>query len=205
MLKRQAKRLALGTAFVYPLQWLRDLTFGGYANGDTASPAYSSGAAYVKTNRVRFNNRIYECIVAPPGIGYPPTNTAYWIQIQADWRGVNERVAYNGQKLILEYILNRWFNTTFNQPSTGMNSTYYITLLTTNDDTFFIGATSVDTGEIAASRLFQSDFIAASYAYQPYDFQVNYPVSDTADQITQMKSLISQYKLPGTNPVYVSY
>lgn len=194
-----------GTALLSPLQWLRDLTFGSYANSDIVSPAYSLTAVYVKGSRVRYNNRIYECINAPIAVGDLPTDTTNWILIQNDWRGVYERVAYDGQKLILEYVLNRWFNTTFNQPPNTASSTYFITKLVPIDNTFLIGANDNDTGMIAGNAQFQTDFIGVTYTVQPYDFQVNYPISITADQYKQMASLVSQYKLYGSNPIFISY
>ena len=194
-----------GTALLSPLQWVANLTFNGYANGDVVSAMYSGTIVYIKANRVRYNNRIYECIVTPPAIGYDPSNVNYWIQIQTDWRGVNERLAYNGQKLILEYVLNRWFGTTFNQPPNTTGSTYFITPLTVVDNTFLIGQNDNDTSSIAETAAFQSDFISETYVTQPFDFQVNYPASISAASFEQLKSLVKQYKLYGSNPTFISY
>lgn len=206
--KRSSPFIAWLTSLTYPIQWSRDLMFNTYANGDSNIILYNATISYIKTNRVRFNNGLYECILTPPKIGIDPNNTLYWNQIQADWRGVRERIKYNGQKLILEYVLNRWFNTVFRQPSQG-NSDIWIQQLVTDDGSFLIGAVESSTAMIAGDEFYQTDLIPNNYNALINDFQVNYPLalmpSTTSALFLQLKSLVNQYKMYSTNPIYVGY
>lgn len=206
--KRKPKFLALGTSLTYPLQWARDLMFNGYANGDVISPDYNGGTSYSKGDRVRYLNAIYEVFNTPPSSGYVPTDTNYWIKIQDDWRGARERLKYNGQHLVLEYILNRWFGTAFRQPAVG-NSDIYIDELITDDGSFLIGADESDTAMIAALESFQTDLIPASYTAQIYSFQVNYPLSlipsTSYPKYNEMVALVEKYRMYSTLPTYVGY
>jgi hypothetical protein len=206
--KRSQEFIDWGKSLLAPLQWLVDLFFGSYFLGDSTTAAYDPAVSYIKGERVRYLNSLYEVINTPSGAGVLPTDIDYWILVQQDWRGVQERILYDGQKLNLEYMLNRWFGTTFNQPSVG-NSEIYITNLITNDDLFFIGENDDDTGDVAATDLFQSDFIGASYTFQPYNFRVNYPLSlipSTSDPLyAQLVALTNRYKLYATTPTWVGY
>ena len=206
--KRSNPFIAWMSCLLYPIQWCRNLMFETYANGDDTIALYNPSTSYVKTNRVRYNNSLYEVVVSPPTSGVNPLNTDYWIIIQADWRGVRERIKYNGQKLILEYLVNRWFGTTFNQPAIG-NSAIWIQELVTDGSAFLIGASENDTSLIAAEEIYQIDFIATTYTAQYNDFQVNYPLSlipsTSSPLYAQLVALVNKYKMYNTNPTYVGY
>lgn len=57
-------------------------------------------------------------------IGNSPLNSpSQWYKISPSYIGAQERAQYNAQKIIMEYALNRWFLTTFKQPTAFTDGT----------------------------------------------------------------------------------
>lgn len=50
-----------------------------------------------------------------------------WIPVYPDFIGANYRVSFSCQKILFEYALNTWFNTTFRQPVVGVSDIYIST------------------------------------------------------------------------------
>ena len=79
--------------------------------------------------------------------GTPPPNSNYqniWYKISDEFIGVDERSLYTGNRLSLEYNLNRYYNTNFRQPvgltnSGGTHSDIYITDDVVQYSTFLMG------------------------------------------------------------------
>lgn len=207
--KRSQSFQAWGTSLLYPLQWLRDIMFGGYANGTTYD-LWSNVTPYTAGERVHYKGKVYEALEASTG-ETPSISSEFWLLILDDFRGAYERVTYDGQKLTLEYILNRWFDTAFVQPlhaSPSSRSDFYIDTLITDDNSFLVGVTQ-GKSFVKTSGSFATDFVKVSYSIQADNFQVNYPLSVIVDETTneykEMVALVEKYKLYGTTPVYVGY
>lgn len=85
-----------------------------YKEGSTASP-YSAGT-YGKYDQVIYNQAVYESLKGSntdaPDIG------SSWIKIIDLFLPSNETQYYDANKISLEYALNRYFGTTFNNPPT---------------------------------------------------------------------------------------
>lgn len=113
------KRLPLQKAWLNvilkPISWVHGWFLGSYMSGSYNAP-YSSSATYVKGDRVIYRYSVYESIV-DNNLGNDPLNTNYWYLVQSNFIGVNERVKYNGNVLMLTYALNKYFGTTFRQPN----------------------------------------------------------------------------------------
>ena len=108
--KRKPKITAFLNCLVFPLQWLRDLFFNDYIGG-MKYPAFSKITLYNPGDRVTYGDRAnYQNIVQSLNIS--PYNTAYWIKIQDIYLGLDERKHYNAQKIMLERVLNTYFNIT---------------------------------------------------------------------------------------------
>lgn len=111
--KRKAVFKALGACFMRPMQWLHDLLFTTYADGFSGS-IWNSVSTYAAGDRVRHtDHKVYEAKIAVIANQDPSTQTTYWMPIQDNWIGLRERIKYNGQKMVLEYALNKWFDTQF--------------------------------------------------------------------------------------------
>lgn len=86
----------------------------GYVNGTTASTIALTGSGV---------NLVLN--VTNAGGFAPPSYTNVWESVNDNFIGVDERSLYFNQKLTLEWSLNRYFNTHFNQPNgVTMSSTH---------------------------------------------------------------------------------
>ena len=122
--KRQPRMLAFVRAILSALQYVINLFLQSFRTGNP-SPIWSSLSTYSKGQRVQYNRSVYESLIDANVA--TPTNTTSWRKIQANFLGVEERQAYNGQKVVLEYALNRYFSTTFVQPGAGTSDIYLST------------------------------------------------------------------------------
>jgi hypothetical protein len=200
--KRNPNILGVLRAWLASIQWLRDLFFDSYVSG-SAAPLYSGLAAYVIGNRVRYsNNSIYECILATTGNN--PTNETYWIKVQDVWMGRDERVQYTGQKLSLEYFLNKWFGTNFIQPvlsPLSANSDIYLTEATERFGFLEFTTAPLSSDEFTTSHSVV-DFEYTIYSIYTYDFTVNVPLAvfnalgpDDGTRTAIIRQQVSKYSI----------
>lgn len=110
--KRVQPNVSIWRSFFTPLQWVHDLLFTSYKVNATA-PDYAPGS-YAKYDQVVYGKKVYSSKVSSNTD--LPTITDSWSLIQDNFIGTDERVLYNGEKLIFEWALNKWFGTTFRQP-----------------------------------------------------------------------------------------
>lgn len=199
------------------LAWLRVLTsdiqskyediFGaqGYYNG-FAIANWSSVAAYVVGNRVKYGISIYECLVDNTGLS-PDINTTEWLLIEKDFVGADERVKYNGQKMVLEYILNRYLNTT----ATTI-PTIYILTNTVDVNGFYMGIDGQsELGELGENTN-QNDFLGTSYTLNQYCFTIYVPTALYAtlgttapNRENRVRNVADKYVLAGINYNVTTY
>ena len=118
--KRQAINVRWLQSLASPIQYLRDKYLGDYKVGSDA-PQWVAGT-YAKGAKVVFKQVVYESLV-DGNTDQPPT--AKWMTYLPSFMGVDKRVLFNGQKLVLEYALNQRFLGTFRQPP--LQSDIYIT------------------------------------------------------------------------------
>lgn len=111
--KRFNRSVAWVRLLLTPLQYLRDLWFGSYRIGSDAQQ-WVGTSPYDKYAQVKYNKIIYESL--EDNNSDVPTTVATWRLVQQNFIGLSERIQYNGQKLVLEYAMNKWFGTTFRQP-----------------------------------------------------------------------------------------
>jgi hypothetical protein len=152
--KRRTRMLAWIKALLSPLQYLQLLVFTSYKQGSTA-PQYAAGA-YNKGDRVVYFFSVYESLVAANTS--VPTTPGYWVKVQDNFIGVDERVKYSGAKLVLEYALNKWFVTQFRQPPA--QSDIYITVNQIVLNGFIIGATEARSSKIGITG--SSEYIGST-------------------------------------------
>lgn len=131
---RQSKFTALLNVLMAQLTWNHSRFFTDYAGGSSYS-AYNNGTTYnfgdLVTYRDSINDKkVYLCI-ATTSVGVLPNTTTNWLLLFDDFVGADQRLLFTNQKLCLEYILNKYFDSTFNQPPTL--SDIYITNTGAND------------------------------------------------------------------------
>lgn len=102
-------------------QWLHDNLVNKYMNG-SSDPAYSNANTYGYGAYVVYQKGVYVSLVG--GNTDLPSVATSWYKIQDNFIGMNERILYNGQKIVLEYALNRWFGTVFRQPGVGISDIF---------------------------------------------------------------------------------
>ncbi|HXD94238.1 MAG TPA: hypothetical protein VNX01_13585 [Bacteroidia bacterium] len=105
---RQPKFMALLLAYLSPTLKLRNDISNNYL-GNLSYSAYNSSTPYAVNDRVTSGRSSYECIQANTGAAVTDTN--YWYKVSDDIIGLSERLNYNCQKMQLEFILNKRFNT----------------------------------------------------------------------------------------------
>lgn len=170
--KRDPQPLALTRALLKSIQWSRDLVLGSFKTGSTA-PVYSAGA-YNIYDQVKFGKSIYECITQ--GTTNDPTNTTDWRLIQSNFIGIDDRIKYNGQKIVLEWALNLQFDGVFRQPATGLSSDIYIGNIAASLAGYRIGQT--EAGGSSTGQTTSSDSIGGTYPFvQLNNFQINFKSS----------------------------
>lgn len=113
--KRVEPNRTLFKSFLMAAQWCRDLVLGNYRTGNTA-PAFGAGP-YAMFDQVLYQKKVYYSL--KDSNADLPTNTSSWKLIQDNFIGFEQRLQFNGHKLIFEYALNKWFSTQFRQPVTN--------------------------------------------------------------------------------------
>ena len=158
------------TVFMQPIQYVRDLFLGAFRLG-YPFPTWSSLATYSKGQKIAFKEVIYESL--------EDSNTD--VPTSAKWRiylpsfiGVNERIKYNGQKLILEYALNKRFGTSFRQPT--LQSDIYITTVPYVVVGFVVAQSETPSSSVGQTT--SDDAIGYSYPFSHVtNFSINVPAA----------------------------
>lgn len=167
--KRHDKTLSLVRALMFSLQWCRDLLFTSYKVGATAS-AYAAGT-YNHNDQVIFEKSVYYSLI--DGNTTDPTNTDNWLKIQDNFIGVDERVRFNGQVVVLEYALNKRFGGIFRQPGSSSPSDIYILYVASVPSGFHVGLDEASSSWVGLDT--SSDSIGGPYPFsQPINFQINF-------------------------------
>lgn len=194
--KRQPMFVAWMKALLSQVQYDRDVVLGDYKIGSNYS-LWSAGT-YAKGDRVIYGESVYEVIATTTTA--TPTNTTDWRVYLDDFVGVDERVLYNSAKLVLEYALNRRFQTTFNQPPT-LSDIYIITNVP-NIGGFAVG-NSTSVSSIIYSDNSSDPLINAQSFTAFYNFTIKIPTAvysalgGGADDI--IRKFVDKYNTIGLN------
>ena len=137
--------------------------------------AFFSLKSFVVSDRIRHANKaVYECILINP-LGISPVNTLYWIKIQDSFIGLNERTKTNSQILLFEYLLNKYFDTSYNYP-VGVNDIYILTNVA-NNNSFVFGINTAESSSIAITDAEQSTYIDTSFINNLNHFSIKFPLA----------------------------
>lgn len=102
---------------------------------------------------------------------------------------LKERILFNGTKLVLEYALNKQFETTFRQPDSV--SDIFITNVAAVQDGFFIGITEPYCSSVGATT--SSDYIGSNWTFVYLNhFYISVPTAVTATDQT-IRNFVNQY------------
>lgn len=164
------------------LDWLKTLLIGlqlkwndvfdteGFKKGFIINK-WSSVTAYTAGNNVRFGIAVYKAAVNNTGI-VPTSDPDTWILIETDFVGSDARVPFNGQKMVFEYLLNKYLNVS---PTTVPK--IYITNNTVDVNGFYMGVDGDGGfGEMGINSN-QDDFLGTSYTLGQTAFTIFVPIA----------------------------
>jgi hypothetical protein len=183
--KRYTRLVAFVRVLLSPLQYNRNITFGTYRTGNPA-PVWVAGT-YNKYDQVQYRKAVYESLKA--GNTATPDDAAAWRLIQADFLGMDERIKYNGQRLVIEYALNKYLGTTFRQPPLTSDTT--ISLIPPVLAGFLIGQTVAESvGQTTSSATIG----LPSPFYQAYNFNILTPSAVlAANSVEGIRAFVRRY------------
>lgn len=156
--KRDINHVTLANSLLNCVQWCRDALFGSYKKGATA-PAYAAGL-YHMYDQVVYNKAVYYSLIGA-NTDLPTTNS--WIKTQDNFLGVDQRVKFNGQRIVLEYALNLHFEGVYRPTGSSAKSDIYLVNSPYVIAGFRVGAT--DKWSSSVGRTFSSDTIGLSYPF----------------------------------------
>lgn len=202
---RVEPNISILKSLLKPLQWFNDLFFDSYKTGATAT-AYSAGT-YNLGDQILFNKSVYESLIDSNTDA--PTVSTSWMKIQDSFIGADERVLYTTSRLMLEYALNKWFGTTFRQPSVG-TSDIYITLNVVPTPVFVSGINESESSTV--SNLSSSQYVINDYSFTDINsFDINVPVAvynalgDAGNRDNIFRSFSNKYVCEGLFYAIVTY
>lgn len=201
-----SKRLPKWLAWIYsllkPLQYVRDLFFDIFIGGANYN-IFDAGQFYSYGDRaVWFDNTVVECLNDIPKLGSvsaPDITPENWIVVCENFIGVDERIKYNPQIIVLEWALNRWFR---NEAATDQ---IYIQTNSTYSDFFLLGDTSEYSSTMANNTVFSMFYMGDIYtAALVTDFTIFVPVAlfnilgaTAQDSEEAIKSIADKYNAAG--------
>ena len=121
----------------------------------------------------------------------PCIDTNYWVLVSENV-GLRQRAAVTGQKLLLEWVLNKHYGTTFRQPAIG-TSDIYVGGINIDTNYFVSGIDGSESSFAAISGQDAMQFVGISYTYDTESLVIMVPDA-TLDAITQ-GSEVSPYPL----------
>ncbi len=175
--KRKPKTKALLQAFVSTLQYIRDLFFTEYTDGFTGD-LWNVSTPYVLGDRVRYIDRsVYEALFASTGV--LPTDTIYWTKIQDVYVGLRERMRYNSRTMMLEFILNKWFEIPYVLPWSRANQVTQIYIVNNQiyGNGFVMGQTGETSSMMPNSSAYQGTYLSNSFSYNTNTFTIYVPTA----------------------------
>jgi hypothetical protein len=174
-------------------------------NWDNTS-VYDFQSLVVYQRKVYYKNEYLTGYVA----GVKPTDTTYWIKVLDDFIGISEKIYFGPQKIILEYALNRIFQTTFRQPPydyadpTKHSDIYIINNITTSsnenigiDDTESASISLNDAESDYAISLEDGDSTIKDFTVWVPNSVLASLASSPTDQKAIVSSVVTRYKLSG--------
>ena len=169
--KRGTTNIALINSLLKGVQWCRDLLFTSFKTGSTAPP-FAVGL-YKQFDQVIYRKSVYYSLVHN-NTDLPTAST--WLKVQDNFLGIDERVKFNGQSLVLEYALNQQFGGTFRPPGSSSLSDIYLNNIAAVAAGFRIGQTEDATSTVG--RTSSSDNLGLKYSFiQLTNFQINIKAS----------------------------
>lgn len=180
--KRLDNMLALEKSFIQPMQDNND-SFNEYLFSSLA-PIYNNASTYNKFDKVRYGLSVYQCIVTT-STGINPSNNTNWVKLQSVFIGYFERASYTGQKLFLEYALNRYFGvssfSTVQWDDGVATAPPYTQIYITNNNSptnqFWLSNGNGLNSYMGNTIQYQAFFLGNTYITNQYNFTIHIPTA----------------------------
>jgi hypothetical protein len=193
-----------------PLQYLRDLWLGDYRTGSTALPWFGT-TTYSVGDRVIYKGSAYESLTNG-NLNNLPTDSTNWVLVQDNFIGVFERMVYNGDKLVFEWAINKFFGeygATFRQPPNV--SDIYLDTHVKPPTVFLIGFTEPFSSKVYLDR--SSEFVINDYSFTAYyNMSIMVPLvifnqldTDVSNREKIIRRFADQYIIAGVSYNVVTY
>ena len=133
---KEIKAFLNGLLSGFSRTWLTVLDYMRGADVSSLTALWTAGT-YFQYEQVIYlpNGGVYECVVS--STSQEPSAGSDWVRLLDTFIGVDESKNFTGDNLVLEYALNRRFNSTFNQEPTQSDT--YIETVIQPDAMFQIG------------------------------------------------------------------
>lgn len=203
---RKSKFLAWLYVLVNPIQNLWSRIFEDYKTGSVYSE-YNALTSYVVGDRVTYTNKsVYECIKASTGNNC--LDTEFWVLINDNLFGVDERVKYNSQIILLEYALNRWYLVD------SVSDQIYIENNTNISNVFVMGLDSQYSSTMSKDSNAMETYmgLAPTYPNVSFDYVIWFPnavwlsLGDSYDnRLNNITNFVNKYNLSGIKYMVDTY
>ena len=152
-----------------PIEYMRNKILVDYKTGSSYADWVSG--TYAKGEIVTYKKVLYESKV-DGNTDTPPSNN--WSLYLNSFIGSDDRIKYNGQKVVLEYALNQYYKTVFRQPN--LVSDIYIETLGYTLQGFLIAKTEPYCSTVGQTT--SSGFVGSLTPFlQTYNFTIWFPTA----------------------------
>jgi hypothetical protein len=205
---RLSKFLSWLNCLNYPLQWLRDNWFGEYKQGSTANKFIDNNFYTTNDKVIWIDSSVYIFILPYPefvtiGLNAPtgdPDSAITWQKIQDVFIGVDERVRYSSQIIVLEFALNRFYQVPSIDPQ------IYIQNNTVANNVFVMGNSGATSSNMVNDSVFAETTMFNSPTFPAYlgNFTVYVPSAlfatlgtTTQNRENNIRQFVDKYRLAG--------
>jgi hypothetical protein len=213
---RLSKFLSWLNCLNYPLQWLRDNWFGEYKQGSTANKFIDNNFYTTNDKVIWIDSSVYIFILpyvefVTIGLNAPtgdPDSAITWQKIQDVFIGVDERVRYSSQIIVLEYALNHYYQVPTTDPQIYINNNPI-------DQSVFVMGNSGDTSSnMVNNSFFATSAMNNSPSFTTFlgNFTIYFPNalfailgSTSQDRENNIKQFVNKYKLAGITYNILTY
>lgn len=181
-----------------PIQTLWFTIFNDYKIGSDYD-LFDAGTAYAIGERVIYEDkRVYECIKA--SLAFLPTDTEHWVLINDNFIGVDERIKYTSQIIILEYALNKWYQVA------NVDDQIYLDDFSNVSMQFVLGEGSATSSLMPNNSVNQIQYMGnyPQFAVTSYDFIVYVPIAlfnslgtNYSNRYNNISNFVKKYTLSG--------
>lgn len=169
--KRTPRTVALAQSFVSEVADDHSLLFSTYKDY-VLTPVWGAGS-YNRRDLVRYGKSIFQSLI--DSNTDEPTFTDSWRLVSSNFLGTDFRLKIRGEKLVLEYALNIWFDTVFRQPPL-VSDIYLTTNSIISTPVFRIGEIEAISSNISTQT--SSEFVVNNYTFAAqFNLDVNVPIA----------------------------